>query len=817
MKKIWKLLLLTAMTVALWSCQEKEKEDFYLNIKDENGAVLSGVQNFVYKEFKEFPFESNSLSKATVDVPTGWSARLDYATHKFVVTAPAGSDQSAAQSGTIKVTATSNGGATLDISITVAVTDATISFKLLSDQTEYVLKFGETVTIPAEVSNVSTINYVAPKGWTLTYDSDKAIISMTAPSKSTEGAEYEGSVKITPMSERGNSGSPVEFKVAISYSVPSVQLEKDALEGLLLDTSTEIKSTEIANVVKIEEVSAPSGWTSSVSLSSNGATITIKTPKAGDGQSVGEGEFVFRATSETEETSEFTIKVSMKGINNAAQFKRFAKAWSAQSEELENYKQDGNFVINSNIDLSDTTVRMWVFKDFTGVFDGNNHSLKVSLLGGKTIGGENGNTAIFNTVKGTVKNIILEGKAMADQSCNLSGLTCWSDGGRYENITTYIELEKKGTGNDRTDTYMGGIVSDETNSANGGGKYINCTNKGKFISSGHARFIGGLVADVWDNPGMTMENCTNEADIVVTVSSEIKDMGTWWLGGLVGKADGSGAIVTGCSNKGNITVDFGSINSTSKGIGGLYGAFSGTFSNCFNEGKIVVSSTGSFGLSIVGGLIGYVCYAKNFGFKASNCVNRGSISAIASDAGGLLGKIEKCTEESISINSCNNEARVECITSTKPSCQAIGGLIGTAYNHVKLNSCKNTGVVAGFPSIGAAGLIGRAADNIVIDGCENSGKVAVGGSSGVSSPYPMAAGLVVGVYKTIKITGSKNTGAVSAMISVDGAANKVFTSQIVLEGGEDPSTVDEATEKASASTVVTTTKEWSSTIPSSWM
>lgn len=794
----------TAAVLLAASCTKEEKENFTFSVSDSGGNAVSGIQEFSYGESRDWQFSATEVSKITLDTPEGWDARVIQAEKAVRITAPGPRDKDLEENGTVRITATSYQASTITVSIDVAVKDNTISFSLEGAEEGLEVKYSETVTLQASVSNVAGIRYTAPKGWTVAYDEATAKVGITAPGFNDTDIETEGSITITPESARGNAGSPVSFNVRILASAPVLVLDMEGLERVPHSSTNVLKSTECVNLCQIEMQSAPEGWTVNASLQGETAEISVTSPAIGAERYTGAGDITLQLVSETGEMSELSVPVSMLGINDASDFLAFADAYT-NDEDCSRYIDDGQYILNSDIDISHDSRALYVNRNFSGTFNGDGHTITYRIKA------ETGDAGLFQTVlgDGTVKNLKIAGTLeITDKTDRAAGIASYSTGGTFENIVSTVAYIEEGGSRGMM---LGGIVADETRQ----GTYRNCHNRGKFTVNA-LQFLGGLIADVWDNPGSQMYDCSNEADMEIDMLGI--NMGNSWFGGLIGKSDGSDFQIYRSFNKGNITLDFGGSKTNLAGVGGIAGFACGYYEDCYNEGDITDINKDDFsGSARIGGLAGCVQNAQGYMLKANNCYNTGDITALGEGVGGLIGIVRDGPEGAMSLTGCHNEGKVDCRSGIS-SVQSFGGLIGTVYNCLEMNNCTNRGDVMGYTSVGGAGLIGRGADNITVSGCTNTGNVYVGAHSDAIGNYPLAAGLVAGIYPTITITNSSNTGNIFAMVQKEGCASRTFVSDRILSGNSDASSVDEATVSASESASVTLILKdsWTDTFPAEW-
>lgn len=801
-----RILAVAAAAFILASCDKEAKEEFSFTINNESGTELSGTQSFIYDEVKSFPVISEGVSKVDFVTPGGWSARLLAIEKKINVTAPSGDNASAAENGEIKINITSYDRRTLTRSINVAVADASVEFSIDGVADGLTLKFAQTVHLQATCSNVWSAECTAPKGWTVSFDRTSGTVDVTAPVLKDETAEHTGTVTVTPASKKGSVGKPVSFNVQVLASAPVLKFDADKLERVTHGSTHTLKSVEYANIDRLDVSGVPAGWKAEIKKDENGATLTVTAPSSTADAFTGEGTIHFDLTSDTGETGTLDLPVSMLGINNAEDFLAFAQAYE-KGNDCSSWKDEGEVILNSDIDLTGTPKSLFVNAGFSGVFNGADHTITYKIQS------ESGDAGIFQTVKGdgTVKNLKIAGTFdVASTNDRTGGIAAYSNGGKFENIVSTVRYTQ--TGNTRGGTMVGGLVGDET----AGGTYRNCHVRGSF-SLVAVQFFGGLIADVWDNDGLEIYDCSNESD--VTISTGGIGLGNSWFGGVLGKSDGAGMKMYRTYNSGDFKADFGGGKTNFAGLGGVAGYACGYYEDCYNTGDITFTNSADLkGSGNVGGLAGAVKVAKGKMLIAKNCYNKGKVKALGDAVGGFIGVIRDGGAGSMKLTGCYNEGLVDC-RSTVAYSASFGGLMGTVYNYLDMTDCHNRADVMGYTTQGGAGLIGRGADNVTITKCTNSGNVYVGSHANVKADKPYAAGLVCGFNQTVVIKESANTGNVYAMVRGDGYASNIFTSLLKNQGGTDASTVDEATLNASASSKVTILlpEKWTDTLPESWV
>jgi len=798
-----------AVLPVLASCQKEEPEKFSFEV-----SGIDGTQAFLFGETKEYSFTSENVSKTSFEKPTGWDASLDFKAKKLQISAPATTDKSGAESGTVKITVTSNGGQSKTVTVNVAAKDSDIKFAVEGVADGLSLKYGESKELKATMSNVAEIEGSGVKGWKVEKASDTAV-KVTAPSKTDTEAQTEGTLTLTPKSGRGNVGTAVTVKVSIKVAEPSVQFDVTEINRVDFGTVTLIKTTEYTNVDKLVVKSAPKGWKTDIKTSSTGAEISVTAPTQGS-EMEGMGDIVFLATSETEATCEAVVKASLKGINSAEDLLACAVEWNKalddETRDLSPYTLGGELAMNADIDISATKKDRIFNRDFTAVFNGNNHTLTYALECTET------NMGLFNTVAnpGVVKNLTVAGtmhsKTEGDkrQGC----IACWSDGGTFENIIIKVAYTQEGEG---CDLFFGGITGDQTNTK-GGGIYRNCHYRGS-INIQTARFVGGIIGDVWDNKPDAdkgiIENCSNEADFnVVTNGIRINSA---FHAGIVGKCDGAYLKFINCFNKGNFNYDFGGAASDIEAIGGVAGKASGTFTGCYNLGNITFKNEkAKAGWAHVAGFVAWPKASKGDSFIATGCYNKGNVTAYGEDIATFIAYIRDFGEGQCVITDCYSEGNLDCVFPV--STKYLGGFVSTIYNSAEFKNCRFSGKTRGYASYTAASFVGRACDNVVIDNCESTGNVYVGCHTDVTHEYrPLTSGFVTVYAPKATITNSKVTGNVFHMGPTDKSADKVLCSAKVVSGKpeDETSTVDEATVNSAAKVTVTRIEK-TDTFPADW-
>lgn len=207
--------------------------------------------------------------------------------------------------------------------------------------------------------------------------------------------------------------------------------------------------------------------------------------------------------------------------------------------------------------------------------------------------------------------------------------------------------------------------------------------------------------------------------------------------------------------------------------------------------------------------------------KAFNCYNEGKVVGISNYVGGFMGIAEGSKPELNAPNEftdCYNAGDVLVVSNTTIS-GMFGGFLAVSYQCANLTRCSNRGKVLGFTNRSAGGLVGAGADQLVVDQCRKYGMIYIGCTvaSNPKAGRPFVAGLVaIRGTNPVKISNSKNTGAITAMVQAASDVQSAYVSEIVtVDGKADVTICDDATRTASAGATVTAILKdnWNSNIP----
>lgn len=283
---------------------------------------------------------------------------------------------------------------------------------------------------------------------------------------------------------------------------------------------------------------------------------------------------------------------------------------------------------------------------FTGVFDGNGHTITNLNIG--EITNRYDNLGLFAVNNGTISNLTIDANII----------------GNSENI---------------------GIIA-----GSGTGTISNCITSGN-ITGSFSSCVGGIVGK-----GATISNCVSNCDINVTYKdASIPTSPSVFIGGIVGHSTGN---ISNCNFKGSIKVPEVTC------CGGIVGyIINGSITNCENSSSINVKAY------YLGGIVGYNIYSNIKGCGNKSDISFTYPFSLSFDApveariGGLIGYNYGGTTTKYSVTDCYNEG----VISLSATNTTVGGLIGENYVQ-NVKNCYNTGNITNVSKTGACtgGLIG---------------------------------------------------------------------------------------------------------------
>ncbi len=287
------------------------------------------------------------------------------------------------------------------------------------------------------------------------------------------------------------------------------------------------------------------------------------------------------------------------------------------------YRPSAHYVLGNDIDLAGISWIAPVVPSFSGVFDGNDHTLRnvdVNMPDGDYVG-----LLGYLGTNGQIKNLRMENVSILGRHY-VGGLVGYNEFGTISNCYP--------TGSCSGDSGVGGLVGSNVGTISdcyatvnvpmgdygsgigglvgyNGGAISNCYSTG-FVNGSSG--VGGLVGE---NYYGAISNCYSTGDV----------NGVGDVGGLVGNngdcgavPGGEGAVISNCYSTGSV--------SGGSGVGGLVGLNEDTISNCYSAGSVS-------GNDAVGGLVGAHCGEPPFGHGGEySCFWDTQTSGLSTSAGG---------------------------------------------------------------------------------------------------------------------------------------------------------------------------------------
>lgn len=772
---------------------------------------LAEPVSLAYGESAELTFDARNVERIDMsDLPAGWKAVRDG--FVLTITAPAADDDTAAEEGEIELTPYSRRGSKgASVIIKVAVAEAPIVLTCnedIGDVIPFRLSDKKVFTFTAS-QNVVDVNVSdAPKGWTLKPDLEKLSLEISVPDQASADLAAEGSIVLTPISNRGTEGDPVMIRVQVSITAPVLEFDVTS-QYFGLGEMVTIHVAKAINVADVGLKSAPEGWTAAPDFGSQTCALTAPATVSGAASS---GKFIFTATSASQETQEVEVEVKFNGLHDAGDFVKFGDAVAAGAS-IDDFLLGGEVNLFADADLSQAGRDVIVGaagKPFSGIFNGNGHTITLRIAASGADAG------LFHTLGAgaVVRDLKLAGTITSSASdANVGGVAVYNDGAELNGIASSVAFTYNASVNGG---YYGGLVAYTRQS---GAKYIDCHTTGAVMTKG-IKYLGGLLGAVAPDTEGTMTDCSNAGSIVLNYGA--LGMGGGHAAGCVGNTEKSKWTFTRVSNSGNIDYNFGKTNGAIYSIGGAFGMACGKFEECFNTGNVVDTDGADAvaGTRRIGGFAG-ASASGGYPIRAFSCYNTGKVVGISNYVGGFMGIAEGSKPALNAPNEftdCYNAGDVLVVSNTTIS-GMFGGFLAVSYQCSNLTRCSNRGKVLGFTNRSAGGLIGAGADQLVIDQCENTGMVYIGCTvaSNPKAGRPFVAGLVaIRGTNPVTIRNSKNTGAVTAMVQAAADVASAYVSEIVtVDGKPDVTVCDDATKTASAGATVTAILKdnWNSNIP----
>lgn len=314
-------------------------------------------------------------------------------------------------------------------------------------------------------------------------------------------------------------------------------------------------------------------------------------------------------------------------IPNAEELALFVQESYKETPDYSRWMKGGVISVTSDIDASAITALPIDKLPADVIFDGNNKTIKLALAK------DCDKLALFNTVSGTVRNVVVEGSVETQYTGTgeflISGIVVDLKGGTLDNCINKADLTC--SSNSSTYSYIGGVVARVQNE---GSVVKNCKNAGKLtVEKNAAMYVGGVVGNVIASANLqfVLSNCTSSGAI------EINHTGNNWeyIGGVIGKVGKNGWVdgftlkIENCISSSDITVKKGP-KARSGGVFGSCGLLNYEVINCEYSGHYVVEDYSAVDRIFAGVGPGFSEAAATG--TVSGCTFSGSI--VAEQAGG---------------------------------------------------------------------------------------------------------------------------------------------------------------------------------------
>ena len=399
---------------------------------------------------------------------------------------------------------------------------------------------------------------------------------------------------------------------------------------------------------------------------------------------------------------------SADNIYNGSNIRNIIYTWISNANELNSLQRVAenlndrdalsyNYVLKNDIDASGLVNAAYNTigrgnKAFTGIFDGNGHTI-VGLQAKGGLFGELGSGAVVKNIN--IVSSVFTGK---EDGASVGAVAAENNGGSISGISGYGNTVKGNGG------YIGGLVG-----KNYGG--ISNSNDQSTVIAGAGTVAGGIAGVNGTNAGIggTIDNVQSNSAVTTGVLAENQYASN--LGGIVGKNEYN---INNVSAHG-VTGKTGNTQTS----GGIVGTNEGRISNAYNE-------------SIIHG-------SENIGGVAGNNVKQAELNDVANaveiigdagskNVGGLVGMQDHAT---------TNQGRN---TGAITGCTNVGGMVGYNTADSYLNNLENSpqATITGITNVG--GIAGVNEGVISADdqlNLVNSGKIYgwenVGGIAGKNS------------------------------------------------------------------------------------
>lgn len=721
---------------ALTGCKDKGEETgnlvAYFELRDSDGAV-SGTQKFAFGNAVTYTVNAKNATVKSVQAPSGWTAVVNDAATSCVVTAPAENDTSAAKEGDIvfnlespKISLTEY-KMSVEVSMTPSVTPGAAGR----------FKFGVAQDVSFTQVNVARIEATdKPGGWNATADLTANKITITPPANMEAGEVGSGTFTFKAWETSEDDDMTATFDIDVR------------LDGILDVADQQALRVDYAAYIMAVKAFA----------SGEGTQADIDTAESKFDKYMQNGEFALIA-----DIGPVTQDCCFSGNANigttVANAYAFKHTFNGHGHTVTLALDTGEYIVGG---LFQCVAYPGEVKNLTvdGTFRSSPTLSNAYMISGGVAGVSDGGkfTNVATDIAYTFTTVHTNPYTNYHAFGSIAGKTNNQNNLAAENTTSYFtDCHSKGRMNlaeGGSPHLVGGILG--AVNANSLAEFVRCTNSGSFdyaipegSSSGTNRYFGGIIGGSGANGvAVKVTDCTNTGNITCNADgrearmqvggihgysgggtyTNCKNTGNIYhssanmsgtsviydrLGGIIGHAHGNNAaalVIDNCTNEGSVSTRS---NWTGGIIGTVENCTSTTIKGCTNKGAISNNSTttNSYYLSGICGLISNGTLAANGATIFENCINEGKISGnVSATAAGMLNR----SNREVTFKNCHNKGAMD-ITTLLTGKSPLYVASGTAEGWLPL--------VAGIAVVGIAvdyansGIVGN------FEGCTNTGTI----------------------------------------------------------------------------------------------
>ncbi len=369
---------------------------------------------------------------------------------------------------------------------------------------------------------------------------------------------------------------------------------------------------------------------------------------------------------------------------------------------------DGKYYLTQDISLSGSfSVIGSSSQPFTGVLDGNGHSIKNMTINysGTAV---NDRVGLFSTNNGIIRNLTISSATV--------------------NVTSFYNSSLP------TATVHVGFIAGYNN-----GTIVNCTIKNDSTINATVHSYGTIGGIAGTSTG-AIKLCTNNGAVNAGSSTSTSYTTAVNIGGIAG----SGDDISYCINNGAVTsTGIGNEYGAAGNAGGIAGCTSGTISNCINKANVTMATADWCAPAAnVGGIAG-MAWGGNASITRCETEKTGVLTAKSGEInmGGIAGYMEFA-----SVSHCHADMMLYSYAKRNIAgtynTTTMGGLVGLAFASDISNSYAsgNTNMYierssVGFDGIDAGFLAGRILSDSTIDCCYTMESTYTNRSGAASTDY----------------------------------------------------------------------------------